>query len=59
MSGSQVRYNGNYGALLVDDTGTNITFHFISRKSVSVDLYGIDATLSARTSVKYSFTGVR
>jgi acid phosphatase type 7 len=47
VSGSQVRYNGDYGALLVDATDTNITFHFISRKSVSVDLYSIDATLSA------------
>ncbi|MCL4396399.1 MAG: metallophosphoesterase [Chloroflexi bacterium] len=37
VAGSQVRYNSDYGAMLVDADLTSITFQFISRAGVVVD----------------------
>lgn len=39
VSGSQVRYNSDYGALLVDATEAYINFQFINRKGVLIDSY--------------------
>ena len=39
VSGSQVRYNGDYGAMLVDATEASITFQFISRTGTLIDTY--------------------
>jgi hypothetical protein len=39
IAGSEVRYNADNGALLVDATDTDITFQFFSVKGVSVDLF--------------------
>lgn len=36
---SQVRYDADYGAMLVDATATSITFQFINRKGVVIDTY--------------------
>jgi tartrate-resistant acid phosphatase type 5 len=39
VDGSQVRYNGNYGALRVEVNETHILFQFFSRSNVLVDWY--------------------
>ncbi|MBC7879398.1 MAG: DNRLRE domain-containing protein [Anaerolineales bacterium] len=39
ISGSQVRYNSDYGAMLVDASETEITFQFITRTGVVIDSY--------------------
>jgi tartrate-resistant acid phosphatase type 5 len=41
VAGSQVRYNGDWGAMLVDANSSQITFNFYSRTSVLVDTYTI------------------
>jgi hypothetical protein len=37
VPGSQVRYNGDYGAMLVEASQSQITFHFINRSGEVVD----------------------
>ena len=49
VSGSQKRYNGDYGAMLVDASSTSITFKFINRKGSLIDTYTINATSSSDT----------
>jgi tartrate-resistant acid phosphatase type 5 len=39
ISGSQVRYNGDYGAMLVDASETKISFQFITRTGSVIDSY--------------------
>ncbi|MBI4546462.1 MAG: metallophosphoesterase [Ignavibacteriae bacterium] len=41
VSGSQVRYNADYGAMLVTATTEAITFQFITRKGIVIDTYTI------------------
>jgi tartrate-resistant acid phosphatase type 5 len=41
LDGSQVRYNGDYGALLVEASANQINFQFITRKGEVVDTYTI------------------
>jgi len=43
ISGSQVRYNGDYGALLVEADFTQITFQFITHTGAVIDTYSINA----------------
>ena len=43
VSGSQVRYNDDYGAMRVDANDTAITFEFISLSGDIIDSYTIDA----------------
>ena len=38
VPGSQVRYNGDYGALLIEATSSQITFRFISRVGQVIDI---------------------
>jgi hypothetical protein len=38
-----VRYNADYGAMLVDATSDQITFQFINRLGQVVDTYSINA----------------
>lgn len=40
---SQVRYNADYGAMLVDATSTSINFQFITRTGLVIDNYTINA----------------
>jgi tartrate-resistant acid phosphatase type 5 len=40
---SQVRYNADYGALLVEANSTQLNFSFHSRSSILIDTYTIDA----------------
>jgi hypothetical protein len=42
VSGSQVRYNANYGAQLVDATDQTITFRFYNRAGTLIDSYSLD-----------------
>ncbi len=41
VPGSQVRYNADFGAMLVEASHDAITFQFISRKGVIIDTYSI------------------
>ena len=41
VDGSQLRYNGNYGAMLVNADSSNIYFQFIVRNGQVVDAYGL------------------
>jgi hypothetical protein len=41
ISGSQVRYNADHGAMLVEATPTTITFQFISRAGEVIDTYSL------------------
>ena len=58
VAGSQVRYNGNYGAMLIDAGATSVTFQFVSRAGVVVDTYtvGTPATPVAPTGLTASAT---
>jgi len=42
LDGSQIRYNDDYGAMLVDADPSQITFQFITRQGVVVDTYTIE-----------------
>ena len=42
VSGSNVRYNGNYGAMLVEATAANITFQFVTVTGQVIDSYTIN-----------------
>lgn len=42
-AGSQVRYNADNGAMLVDATATQVTFQFITRAGETVDSYTLSA----------------
>ena len=43
VSGSQVRFNADYGAMLVDASPDQITFKFFSRAGALIDSYGIQS----------------
>jgi len=45
--GSQVRYNGNYGAILVEAGVSHITFQFITRSGAVIDTYTLDTSPTA------------
>jgi len=42
LDGSQIRYNDDYGAMLVDADPGQITFQFITRQGVTVDTFTLD-----------------
>jgi hypothetical protein len=44
VSGSQVRYNDNYGAMLVEASATQIVFQFVARTGVVIDTYTLGAS---------------
>ena len=46
VTGSQLRYNGDYGAMLVDATPINLNFQFITRTGVVVDQYALTKSVS-------------
>jgi len=41
VSGSQIRYNADYGALRVTATPTSMRFDFVSRTGLSIDTYSL------------------
>jgi len=45
VAGSQVRYNDDYGAMLVTADDTQLTFQFISRAGALVDTYSLSKQL--------------
>ena len=47
ITGSQSRYNADYGAMRIDTAGSAMTFQFISRTGVLVDTYTIDKSTPA------------
>jgi tartrate-resistant acid phosphatase type 5 len=55
VTGSQVRYNSNYGAMLVEASSTSITFKFINRAGALIDSYTINSG-SAVPAVPLSLT---
>jgi hypothetical protein len=42
LDGSQVRFNDDYGAMLVEADPSQITFQFITRQGVVVDTYTLE-----------------
>ena len=42
VTGSVVRYNTDYGAMLIEATDSSITFKFITRTGIEIDTYTID-----------------
>jgi hypothetical protein len=58
-AGSQVRYNADFGAMLVDASKTRITFRFFSRAGKLVDTYSLSKTCSNSLSEKESATDGR
>ena len=42
VAGSVVRYNGDYGAMLVDASSSGITYQFINRSGAVIDSYVFD-----------------
>ncbi|MFL5734150.1 MAG: metallophosphoesterase [Chloroflexia bacterium] len=49
ISDSVVRYNDDYGAMLVDSTAMTITFRFINRSRLVIDSYTLTSTLPTLT----------
>src|SRR5439155_1374482 len=47
ISGSVVRYDSDYGAMLIDTSGTSMTFKFINRSGQTIDTYTLGSTASA------------
>lgn len=45
VSGSQVRYNADYGAMRITASDTRITFELINRTGTMIDTYTINATM--------------
>ena len=43
IPGSEVRFNGDYGALRIDVTESNVVFNFVTRSNALVDTYCIGA----------------
>jgi len=41
VEGSQVRYNEDFGAMLVEATLDHVTFRFVTRAGVQVDEYTV------------------
>ncbi len=48
VKGSQVRYNADSGAMLIEATPTAIIFRFVTRRGVEVDVYRIERKLQRR-----------
>ncbi len=46
VAGSQLRYNADYGAMLIDASDTNLQFQFFTRNGVLIDSYAIDKSAS-------------
>jgi hypothetical protein len=47
VTGSEVRYSGDYGAMLVEASNAQITFQFVTRTGVLVDTYTLGTTSTA------------
>ena len=47
LEDSQVRFNGDYGAMLVEANSQEITFQFITRRGEVIDLYQVEAVTPA------------
>jgi hypothetical protein len=54
VAGSQVRYNGNYGAMRVDANDTSMQFQFITRSGAVVDTYTLSTSSLPTVSVSAS-----
>lgn len=52
VAGSQVRYNEDYGAMLVEATEDSMTFQFISRAGSLIDTYTITKTTEPATTLE-------
>ena len=56
VTGSQVRYNGDYGAMLVEVSNLQITFQFVTRTGVLVDTYTLGTTSTTTPTATSTFT---
>jgi len=57
VSGSRVRYNGDYGAMRVDASDIAITFEFINVSGSIIDTYTIEAGATPSTEETVDLTG--
>jgi hypothetical protein len=48
VAGSQMRYNGDFGALLIEATSTQITFRFVSRIGQVIDISSLHKSCQQR-----------
>jgi hypothetical protein len=56
VTGSQLRYNSNYGAMLVEASSSSITFQFINRVGALIDTYSINSNGGSSPAVPGSLT---
>ena len=56
VTGSEVRYNGDYGAMLVEASDLQITFQFVTRTGVVVDAYTLGTTSTTTPTTTSTFT---
>jgi hypothetical protein len=56
VPGSQLRYNGDYGAMRIDASDTDITFEFINVSGILIDSYTLQAAANAAPHATFSFS---
>jgi tartrate-resistant acid phosphatase type 5 len=56
VEGSQVRYNSNFGAMLVNANAASITFQFITRSGALIDTYTINCGSTSIAPTSSAFT---
>jgi hypothetical protein len=56
VAGSQVRYNADWGAMLVEANSSQIAFKFYSRASLLVDTYTLNTSITPTPTATFTFT---
>lgn len=56
VAGSQVRYNGDYGAMRIDANATSMTIEFITRTGILIDTYTLNTSAPAPPVAAFSGT---
>jgi tartrate-resistant acid phosphatase type 5 len=56
VEGSQARFNGDFGAMLVEADQTQMTFRFITRTGALIDMFSLQATPSGEPSPSSTLT---
>jgi hypothetical protein len=59
ITGSVVRYNSDYGAMLVNASSSSITFQFITRTGAVIDTYTLGTTVTATPTRTATATSTR
>ncbi len=56
VAGSQVRYNGDYGAMFVIVNNAQMIFQFVTRTGVVIDTYTVDRPVTPTPSATFTLT---